>query len=320
MTRMERRWRPWLLACRGGGPAPVAFPEEGVGPAGRGGGLAEHSLKVRVALAGPAGAFLAPDWTVCGLSLAQDTRWPGVGKALMCRPISAMIAWAASRPMPVTSSRRSTAGSTGVPWPRPAPGRCCRRHRCPGRRESRRSVPRSGWGACRSGPTGRRSGPAASGPARRDGHRTAGQRLDQAVVLGPHPAPARLASTCGSRSPAISASSMSRTDLVSSLLAMAETLIRASSSSFSSRECAGCARGPGRCAAGCNPAAGGSEPGRTMAGACRLGELRQRHRIQLVRLRPAGGLLHVPGPHQLHVRRPLRAGKPDPPVVRGHSR
>src|SRR5579859_2262295 len=32
------------------GQAPVAFPQEGVGPAGRGGGLAEHSLEVGVTL------------------------------------------------------------------------------------------------------------------------------------------------------------------------------------------------------------------------------------------------------------------------------
>jgi hypothetical protein len=46
---------------------------------------------------------------------------------------------------------------------------------------------------------------------------------------------ARPASTFGSRSPAISASSMSRTDLVSSVDATAETLISESSNSFSSR-------------------------------------------------------------------------------------
>ena len=40
----------------------------------------------------------------------------------MCRPVSAMIVWAASRPMPVTSSRRPTAGSTGAPSPFPAVG------------------------------------------------------------------------------------------------------------------------------------------------------------------------------------------------------
>jgi hypothetical protein len=42
------------------GQAPVAFSEEGVGLAGRGGGLAEHSLEVGVALAGLAGAVLGP--------------------------------------------------------------------------------------------------------------------------------------------------------------------------------------------------------------------------------------------------------------------
>ena len=37
--------------------APVAFPEEGVGPPGRDGGFAEDAGEVRVAVAGGAGAF-----------------------------------------------------------------------------------------------------------------------------------------------------------------------------------------------------------------------------------------------------------------------
>src|SRR5579859_6483981 len=41
------------------GQAPVAFPQEGVGPAGRGGGLAEHSLEVGVTFAGLAGTVLS---------------------------------------------------------------------------------------------------------------------------------------------------------------------------------------------------------------------------------------------------------------------
>jgi len=40
----------------------------------------------------------------------------------MSRPISAMMAWAPSRPMPVISSRRSMAGSTAASAPRPALG------------------------------------------------------------------------------------------------------------------------------------------------------------------------------------------------------
>src|SRR6266568_4148911 len=59
---------------------------------------------------------------VRGHILTQDTRWAAVGKTLMCRPISAMSAWALSRPMPVTSSRRFTAGSTGAAGPVPAWG------------------------------------------------------------------------------------------------------------------------------------------------------------------------------------------------------
>ena len=55
------------------------------------------------------GRVLAPDWTGRGEILDQDTRWALVGKTSIDRPISAMIVWAAWRPMPVISSRRSTA-------------------------------------------------------------------------------------------------------------------------------------------------------------------------------------------------------------------
>ena len=63
----------------------------------------------------------------------------------------------------------------------------------------------------------------------------AGQRLDQSGCLGLILPRASSASRCGSRSPAISASSMSRTDSVSRVEATDDTLISASSSSFSSR-------------------------------------------------------------------------------------
>ena len=65
---------------------------------------------------------------------------------------------------------------------------------------------------------------------------SAGQRLDQGGLFGFRPALcARPASWRGSRSPAINASSMSRTDSVSRVEATADTLINASSSSFSNR-------------------------------------------------------------------------------------
>ena len=63
----------------------------------------------------------------------------------------------------------------------------------------------------------------------------AAQRLDQSSTFGFIRPRASSASRRGSRSPAMSASSMSRTERVSNLLATDETLIKASSSSFSSR-------------------------------------------------------------------------------------
>jgi hypothetical protein len=62
----------------------------------------------------------------------------------------------------------------------------------------------------------------------------AGERLDEGGVLGFIRPRASPASTCGSRSPAIIAPIMSCADRVVSLLATADTLIRAPSSSFSS--------------------------------------------------------------------------------------
>jgi hypothetical protein len=57
--------------------APVALPEEGVSPAGRGGSLTEYSLEVGVALAVLPERFLAPDWTVCGADLSPGHRVAG---------------------------------------------------------------------------------------------------------------------------------------------------------------------------------------------------------------------------------------------------
>ena len=78
--------------------------------------------------------------------------------------------------------------------------------------------------------------PAASGPAHRGGRRTGRSAPRPARCawrfIRPRASPA---SARGSRSPAISASTMSRTESVSSREATRDTLIRASSSSFSSR-------------------------------------------------------------------------------------
>ena len=63
-----------------------------------------------------------------------------------------------------------------------------------------------------------------------------GQRLDQPVVLGPHPAAGQAGQHLRVPLAADQRLQHVATDLVSSLLATAETLIRASSSSFSSRE------------------------------------------------------------------------------------
>jgi hypothetical protein len=119
--------------------------------------------------------------------------------------------------------------------------------------------------------------------------------------------------TCGFRSPAISASIMSRTETVVSLLATADTLIWASPAGRS----AGCARGSGRSAAGCSPAGRGSRPAaRTRAAASRARSAWPATPRRAC-LRPARGLLDVVGPDQLHIQ-PGRVQQvvPDPPVVR----
>src|SRR5512132_3469618 len=51
---------------------------------------------------------------VLGDSLAHDTSCPGVGNWAMSSPTSAMMTWAARRPIPATSSRRSTTASAAA--------------------------------------------------------------------------------------------------------------------------------------------------------------------------------------------------------------
>src|SRR5215813_3782491 len=59
------------------------------------------------------GLLLPADWRAAGANLAQDTRWPGVGKRAISTPISAMISWAPVVPMPGISSSWALAGEWG---------------------------------------------------------------------------------------------------------------------------------------------------------------------------------------------------------------
>jgi hypothetical protein len=68
---------------------------------------------------------VAPDWMVLGDRLAHDTSCPGVGNWAMSSPTSAMMTWAAWRPMPATSSRRSTTGRVRPATRRFGGRRCC---------------------------------------------------------------------------------------------------------------------------------------------------------------------------------------------------
>jgi len=89
--------------------------------------------------------FVAPDWMVRGDSFAQDTRWPAVGNLPISRPISARITCAPPGPIPGTSSRRCSAGTTVASGARcRRTGRCCHQRPRRGRRASRRSASRCG--------------------------------------------------------------------------------------------------------------------------------------------------------------------------------
>src|SRR6266568_1559319 len=172
----------------------------------------------------------APDWMVRGHILTQDTRWAAVGKTLMCRPISAMSAWALSRPMPVTSSRRFTAGSTGAAGPVPAWGPVVPSAFTPWAAgmaaisSSIRAVSLPIWADRAS--TWSSSIRASSAWWSSNRPVSASIRAARLAFIFPR---ARSASIFGSRSPPISASIMSRTDSVPIVLATAEILISASS-------------------------------------------------------------------------------------------
>ena len=138
--------------------------------------------------------------------------------------------------MPVTSSSRSTAGMTGEPGSSPAAGPVVPSGSAPWAAGmaamscSIRAVSLPVWAASASiwSSSIRASSPwwASNRPA------SASARAACLAFIRPRASPAR---TCGSRWPAISASIMSRAETVVSLEATADTLIRASSSSFSSR-------------------------------------------------------------------------------------
>jgi hypothetical protein len=126
--------------------APVAFAQEGVGPGGCRCGFTQDALEVGVCPCRCGRICCWPRTGWCGLSLAHDTRCPGVGNRLMSRPISAMIAWAPLRPDPgdlVQPGRSGQKRAGPVRWS-PLMGRGCRRRRCPERRGWPRSAPRSG--------------------------------------------------------------------------------------------------------------------------------------------------------------------------------
>src|SRR5260370_16980905 len=55
-----------------------------------------------------------PDWLATRHSPAQDTRWAAVGKRVMSRPVSAMIAAAICSLTPGISASRRAAGSTAA--------------------------------------------------------------------------------------------------------------------------------------------------------------------------------------------------------------
>jgi hypothetical protein len=62
------------------GDPPVTGGQEGAGPGGRGGGLADGATEPGVALPVAAALLRPADWRALGANLAQETRWPGVGK------------------------------------------------------------------------------------------------------------------------------------------------------------------------------------------------------------------------------------------------
>ena len=147
-----------------------------------------------------------------GTCPAHDARWPAVGKRVMSAPISATMTSAARCPPPGSSQPVAGPRRKGPSPPRSA--------------SSRRAIAASRWS------TWARCSRSMNGvvvPNR------PGQRLRAARGSCSQPALASSASTSGSRSPAISASSIARPDTPSTSVATEASLMLASSSTFWTR-------------------------------------------------------------------------------------
>src|SRR5215207_4383542 len=273
--------------------AAVALAEEGVGLGGRGGSLPERGLEVGVALAGGAAAAGGAGLDGPGRQPGPRHQLPGVGNWPMSSPTSAMMTWAAWRPIPATSSKRSTTGRAAA---RTSPVWGSTRSAGLG---TDRAGPMPSWTAAPGSPPGPRAGGVAVGMAvivsstlpvswsiwpPRVSIWSSSIRATKAwwsenwpvrastsaACLTRSRPRANSASTLGSRSPVISASSMARPETPKMSVATVESLIRASTRQPApAAACAGSAPGSGPHAAGCSPAAGGSgRAGRTRAAAC----------------------------------------------------
>ena len=240
MTRMERATahRALSLPRRRLDQAAVALAEEGVGAwrRRRRPGRAKP-LEVGVALCRffPRAARGPRTGGRRGRASAQDTRWPAVGKRVMSRPISAMIAWAPCRRR-CRGSHPAASRRAGLRRPGRAPAS--------GPVAPSASAPQAAGigdqgGLDRvvelrdlTGPGGR-CGPAGRGPA--CGVVIAEAMPERASIgggaLGLDILPcARAARARGSRSPAIIASSIARADWCpASWCTTDDSLIRASS-------------------------------------------------------------------------------------------
>src|SRR3954454_7830318 len=140
--------------------------------------------------------------------------------------------------------------------------------------------------------------------------------LSRAVVERIDPL-ASSASTAGSRSPAISAASIARPETPNRSLTTTDSLISASSSSFSTR-CFSAVRTASKStryrvrSRSSRIAGGGTKRGRSIA---LLGDLAQPHRVQPVGLGPAGQVLDVMSVDQPRLEPVLQQIERRPPVV-----
>src|SRR5512132_1146711 len=280
---------------------------------------------------------------VLGDSLAHDTSCPGVGNWAMSSPTSAMMAWAARRPIPATSSRRSTTGSAAA---RISPVWGSTRSMWPG---TDRAGPMASPAAAPWPPPGSRAGGLAAGiaaiacsilvvsrsiwPSRASiwsssilasspwwaSKRPVNAATSAACLPRSRPL-ASPASTLGSRWPAMSASSMARPETPMMSVATLDSLIRASSSSLlQPLLVAGAVGGQVGPQPGVVPQPAGlggrGERGPQHAPPVQLG---QPHRIQLVGLGPPRQVLDVTRVDQPHHQPPrLQHIDERPPIVGG---